>query len=169
MGACHCTSDGQEHKIIWRAGPERERIFHLRVTACREQGSHCCYERLAWVASRYGGRGLRAPAHSSQKSWERTTTELTTFMCTGQEVTFEPTSNAHARVDYLVSVVLHRPDNNKTKSSCLSSTLDLGTTVPIAIRVMFTHKFVIMYMCCVGATDALLHNTKQLLKCAMTK
>ena len=33
VGACHCTSDGQEHKIIWRAGPERERIFHLRVTA----------------------------------------------------------------------------------------------------------------------------------------
>ena len=73
---CHCGrlplhySDGQEHKIIWRAGPERERIFHLRVTACREQGSHCRYERLAWVASRYGGRGLRAPAHSSRKSWE---------------------------------------------------------------------------------------------------
>ena len=74
MGACHCTSDGQEPKIIWRAGPERERIFHLRVTACREQGSHCRHERLAWVASRYGGRGLRAPAHSSRKSWERTTT-----------------------------------------------------------------------------------------------
>ena len=68
VGACHCTSDGQEHKIIWRAGPERERIFHLRVTACREQGSHCRHERLAWVASRYGGRGLRAPAHSSRKS-----------------------------------------------------------------------------------------------------
>ena len=33
--ACHRTSDGQEHKIILRAGPERERIFHLRVTACR--------------------------------------------------------------------------------------------------------------------------------------
>ena len=31
VGACHCTSDGQAHKIIWRAGPERERIFHLRV------------------------------------------------------------------------------------------------------------------------------------------
>ena len=77
VGACHCTSDGQEHKIIWRAGPERERIFHLRVTACREQGSHCCHERLA---SRYGGRGLRAPAHSSRKSWERTTTEQTTFI-----------------------------------------------------------------------------------------
>ena len=52
VGACHCTSDGQEHKIIWRAGPERERIFHLRVTACIEQGSHCRHERLAWVASR---------------------------------------------------------------------------------------------------------------------
>ena len=113
MDACHCTSDGQEHKIIWRAGPEREWIFHLRVTACREQGSHCRHERLAWVASRYGGRGLRAPAHSSRKSWERTTTELYNIihsvadkfaMCTGQgtgqEVTFKPTSNAHARVDY---------------------------------------------------------------------
>ena len=52
VGACHCTSDGQKHKIICRAGPERERIFHLRVTACREQGSHCRHERLAWVASR---------------------------------------------------------------------------------------------------------------------
>ena len=36
MSACHCTSDRQEHKIIWRAGPERDMIFHLRVTACRE-------------------------------------------------------------------------------------------------------------------------------------
>ena len=72
------------------------------------------------------------------------------------------TSNAHARVDInmirTVSVVLHRPDNNKTKSSCMPSTLDMGTNVPIAIMVMFTHifvtcdKFVIMYnMCCVGA------------------
>ena len=105
VGACHCTSDGQEHKIIWRAGPERERIFHLRVTACREQGSHCRHERLAWVASRYGGRGLRAP-----KSWllEANYNRANNFhpvadkfaMCTGQEVTFEPTSNAHARVDY---------------------------------------------------------------------
>ena len=67
VGACYRTSDGLEHKIIWPAGPERDRIFHLRVTACREQGSHCCDERLAWVASRWGG--LRAPAHSSRKSW----------------------------------------------------------------------------------------------------
>ena len=34
--ACHRTSDGQEHKIIWHAGPERDMIFHLHVTACRE-------------------------------------------------------------------------------------------------------------------------------------
>ena len=79
MGACHRTNDGQEHKIIWRARPEPDIIFHLcvRVTACREQGSD---ERLAWVASQHGGRGLRAPAHSSRKSWERTTRELTTFI-----------------------------------------------------------------------------------------
>ena len=36
MSACHRTSDRQEHKIIWRAGPERDMIFQLRVTACRE-------------------------------------------------------------------------------------------------------------------------------------
>ena len=36
MSACHRTSDRQEHKIICRAGPERDMIFHLRVTACRE-------------------------------------------------------------------------------------------------------------------------------------
>ena len=51
VDACHRTSDGQEHKIIWRAEPERDSIFHVRVTACREQGSHCCNERLAWVAN----------------------------------------------------------------------------------------------------------------------
>ena len=36
MSACHRTSDRQEHKNIWRAGPERDMIFHLRVTAFRE-------------------------------------------------------------------------------------------------------------------------------------
>ena len=41
VSACHRTSDRQEHKIIRRAGLERDTIFHLRVTACREQGSHC--------------------------------------------------------------------------------------------------------------------------------
>ena len=75
VGACHRTIDGQEHKIIWRAGPERDTIFHLPVTACREQGSHC---RDEGVASRW--QGLRAPAHSSRKSWERTARELTTLI-----------------------------------------------------------------------------------------
>ena len=41
VGTYHRTSNGQEHKIILRAGLERDTIFHLRVTACREQGSHC--------------------------------------------------------------------------------------------------------------------------------
>ena len=76
VGACHRTIDGQEHKIIWRAGPERDTIFHLPVTACREQGSHCRDEQLAGVASRW----QEAPAHSSQKSWERTARELTTLI-----------------------------------------------------------------------------------------
>ena len=31
VGACHRTIDGQEHKISWRAGPEQDKIFHLRV------------------------------------------------------------------------------------------------------------------------------------------
>ena len=52
MDACHRTSDVQEHKIFWHAGPEQDTTFYLRVTACREQGSHCHDEGLAWVASR---------------------------------------------------------------------------------------------------------------------
>ena len=51
VGACHRTSNGQEHKIIRCAEPERDTIFHLRVTACRGRGSHRQDERLAWVAS----------------------------------------------------------------------------------------------------------------------
>ena len=31
---------------------DQNKIFYLRVTACREQGSHCQDERLAWLASR---------------------------------------------------------------------------------------------------------------------
>ena len=55
VGACHRTSNGQEHKIIRRAEPERDTIFHLRVTACTGRGSHRQDERLAWVASRGQG------------------------------------------------------------------------------------------------------------------
>ena len=49
VGACHRTIDGQEHKIIWRAGKNTRLVgvldqnktqffTYLRVTACREQG-----------------------------------------------------------------------------------------------------------------------------------
>ena len=47
VGAYHRTIDGQEHKIIWRAVLERDTIFHLRVTACREQASHCRHVDVA--------------------------------------------------------------------------------------------------------------------------
>ena len=40
VGACRRTSNRQEHKIIQRAGPEQDTIFHLHVTACRRRGSH---------------------------------------------------------------------------------------------------------------------------------
>ena len=63
VGACHRTSDGQEHKIIWLAGPERDTIFHLRVAVCREQGSHCSEERLAWVASLWQGTSCSSSLH----------------------------------------------------------------------------------------------------------
>ena len=61
VGACHRTSNRQEHKIIQRAGPEQDTIFHLHVTACRRRGSHGHDERLAWVAS----RGQRTSCSSS--------------------------------------------------------------------------------------------------------
>ena len=55
VGACHHTSNRQEHKITQRAGPEQDTIFHLHVTACRRRGSHRKDQRLAWVASRGQG------------------------------------------------------------------------------------------------------------------
>ena len=55
VGACHRTSNRQEHKIIQRAGPEQDTIFHLHVTACRRRGSHGHDEPLAWVALRGQG------------------------------------------------------------------------------------------------------------------
>ena len=55
VDACHRTSNRQEHKIIRRAEPEKDTIFHVRVTACRGRGSHSQDERLAWVASRGQG------------------------------------------------------------------------------------------------------------------
>ena len=107
VGACHCTSDGQEHKIIWRAGPERERIFHLRVTACREQGSHCRYERISLGSFTVRWQGTSCSSSFVSKVLGANYNRANNFhpvadkfaMCTGQEVSFEPISNAHARVD----------------------------------------------------------------------
>ena len=103
VGACLRTSDGQEHKIIWLAGPEQDTIFHLRVTACREQSSHCRDERLACVASRRQGTSCSSSFVS--KVLGANYKRANNFGCSPcalheQEVTFEPTSNAHARVDY---------------------------------------------------------------------
>ena len=53
VGACHRTSDGQEHKIIWRAGLERNTIFPL--TCHSMQRARQPLSRLAWVASRWQG------------------------------------------------------------------------------------------------------------------
>ena len=51
MGACHRTIDGQEHKISWRAGPEQDTIFHLRVTACREHARQPLLRRAICLGS----------------------------------------------------------------------------------------------------------------------
>ena len=51
MSACQRTSDRQEHKIIWRAGPERDMIFHLRVTACREHARQLLLRRAISLGS----------------------------------------------------------------------------------------------------------------------
>ena len=98
MDACHRTSDGQEHKIIWHAGPEHDTIFYLRVTACREQGRHCQYERLALVASR-GQWTSYSNSFVSIVLGANYNRAKNFHPVAGQEVTFEPTSNAHARVD----------------------------------------------------------------------
>ena len=37
VGACHRTIDGQEHKIICRAGPEQDTIFHLTYVSQRAE------------------------------------------------------------------------------------------------------------------------------------
>ena len=51
MSACHCTSERQEHKIIWRAGPERDMIFYLRATACREHARQSLSRRAIRLGS----------------------------------------------------------------------------------------------------------------------
>ena len=61
MGACHRTIDGQEHKISWRAGPEKDKTFHLRVTACREHARQ-------WVGGKRGNGKTRERERKMQCS-----------------------------------------------------------------------------------------------------
>ena len=91
LGACHRTSNRQEHKIIQRAGPEQDTIFHLHVTACRRRGSHGHHERLAWVASRGQGTSCSS-SFVSKVLGANYKTALTTFflwlknsMCTDRK------------------------------------------------------------------------------------
>ena len=51
VGACHRTIDRQEHKISWRAGPEQDKIFYLRVTACREHARQPLSRRVIYLGS----------------------------------------------------------------------------------------------------------------------
>ena len=69
-------------------------------------------------------------------------------MCTGQEVTFEPNSNAHARVDYNTLYIIKHGSKyidliTIKPNPAAFYLIDMGTTIPIAITVMSTHIFVI--------------------------
>ena len=112
MDACHRTNDRQEHKIIWRAGPEQDTFFYLRVTACREQGSQPLSKRAISLGSFTGAvdfvlqlirlESLGSELQQSYNNFHLVAHKLITdkFAMHRQEVTFEFTSNAHARVDY---------------------------------------------------------------------
>ena len=109
MGACQRTSNRQEHKIIQRAGPERDTIFHLRVTACRGRGSHGHDERLAWVASWRQGTScsnsfvskVLGANYKTANNFLPVAQKFT--MCTDRKQPFNlPVLNAHARVGYIL-------------------------------------------------------------------
>ena len=107
MGACHHTSNRQEHKIIQRAEPEQDMIFHLHVTACRRRGSHGHDERLAWVASR--GQGTSCSSSFVSKVLGANYMTANNFLqihhVHRQEANFEPSVNAHARVNLQVIII----------------------------------------------------------------
>ena len=72
-------STGKNTTLVGVLDQNKTRFFtYVSQRAESMQGSHCRDKRLAWVASRW--QGLRAHAHSSRKSWERTARELTTFI-----------------------------------------------------------------------------------------
>ena len=110
MGACHCTSDGQQHKnylACWTRTrtdfslmchsvqgarqPLSSRAISLGSFTVRWQGTSCS---SSFVSKVLGANYNRA------NNFHPVADKFA--MCTngGQEVTFEPTSNAYARVDY---------------------------------------------------------------------
>ena len=105
VGACHRTSNRQEHKIIQRARPEQDTIFHLHVTACRRRGSHGHDERLASCSSSFVSKVLGAN-YKTANNFLPKAQKFT--MCTDKEATFEPSGNAHARVNLQVIINLYR-------------------------------------------------------------
>ena len=81
MGACHRTIDGQEHKISWRAGPEQDKIFHLRITACREHVRQSLSRQAISLGSfTVAGDFVLMLIHLESLGSELQARELTTFI-----------------------------------------------------------------------------------------
>ena len=56
VGACHRTSDGQEHKLFGMLEQNETRFFtYVTQRADSKAASHCHDERLAWVTSQGQG------------------------------------------------------------------------------------------------------------------
>ena len=153
---CHCgrlpshyrRARTQDYLACWSSGPERYTIFHLPVTACREQSSHCLDERLAGVASRWQGTSCSSSFVSKvlgANCKRANNFNLVADKFARQELTFEPIS-----MRMHVWITIHYHDRQVLLHNYKTFYLDMGTTVPIAITVMSTHifvicKFVIMY------------------------
>ena len=54
VGAFYHTGDRQANRLIQLAGPERETILHLCVTACRRRGTYCHAQRAISLGSSTG-------------------------------------------------------------------------------------------------------------------
>ena len=107
MDACHRTNDGQEHKIIWRAGPEQDFL----LTCHSVQRARQPLSRRAISLGSFTGAvdfvlqliRLQSLGSELQQSYRPITTFILwpadSLAMHRQEVTFEPTSNANVRVD----------------------------------------------------------------------
>ena len=107
MGACHCIATGKNtklfgvlartrtdfsltcHSVQGARQPLSSRAISLGSFTVRWQGTSCS---SSFVSKVLGANYNRA------NNFHPVADKFA--LCTGQEVTFEPTSNAHARVDY---------------------------------------------------------------------